>query len=390
LAQTINKNNLVFLDGLRGIAAFYVMVGHARWLLWEGLAEYQKHPNTYSFGAKLVIYFLSLFKYGHEMVLFFFVLSGFVIHLRYAKQIALGIDNGFDFLPYTWRRFKRIYPPFLAAIILGFCLDYTGQYLDYSIYNHATPNALINNNISIDFSVNQLVGNLLFLQNTYVPVWGSNTPLWSLKFEWWFYMLYPLLFFINRKSVWLGVLIVFIFSICILSGLFILPVKLFNEVIGALFCWWLGTLLADIYTKRVAWSIVYFSPFTILVFCIPFMQQFVPLYKDLFCAIGFFGLLSFLFFLQEKGIVLKWLEKLQGLGGFSYTLYVIHFPILVLMSGYLLSKNNNQMPHTQVYVFIGITICSMIAYALHFITEKWVLSKTNKVSISSLNKTSNN
>jgi hypothetical protein len=70
LAQISNKNNLVFLDGLRVIAAFYVMVGHARWLLWEGLAEFQKHPNTYSFIARLEIYFLSLFKYGHEMVLF--------------------------------------------------------------------------------------------------------------------------------------------------------------------------------------------------------------------------------------------------------------------------------------------------------------------------------
>ncbi len=313
-----------------------------------------------------------------------------MIHLRYAKQIALGNENGFDFLPYTWRRFKRIYPPFLAAIVIGFCLDSIGQYFEYSIYNHATPNALINNNISIDFSVNQLVGNLLFLQNTYVPVWGSNTPLWSLKFEFWFYMLYPLLYFINRKNVWLGVAIVFIFSICILSGLCILPVKLFNEVIGALFCWWLGTLLADIYTKRVAWPIVYFSPFSILVFCIPIMQQFVPLYKDMFCALGFFGLLSFLFFLQGKGIALKWLVKLKGLGDFSYSLYVIHFPILVLMSGYLLSKNSNQMPHTQVYIFIGITICTMIAYALHFITEKLAHLNTDKDSISKLDKTNIN
>jgi len=378
------KSNLVFLDGLRGIAAFYVLVGHARWLLWEGFAEFQKHPNFYSFPAKIGMYILSLFKYGHAMVLFFFVLSGFVIHLRYAKQIVLGEEKGFDFLPFLWRRFKRIYPPFLAAIILGFCLDYFGQSLNYSIYNHATHNALINKNISINFSVNQLVGNLLFLQNTYVPVWGSNVPLWSLKFEYWFYMLYPLLYFINRKNVWLGVAIVFIFSFCILSGLFILPVKLFNEVIGALFSWWLGTLLADIYTKRVGWPIVYFSPFSILVFCIPIMPQFLPLYTDLFCALGFFGVLSFLFFLKEKGFSLKWIETLQGLGGFSYTLYVIHFPILVLMSGYILSKNNNQLPYTQGYVFVGIIICTVIAYALHFITEKWPYFKANKPGISKL------
>src|SRR5665647_3307561 len=44
VGQLIRVNNkpskangsLLFLDGLRGLAAFYVMVGHARWLLWEG------------------------------------------------------------------------------------------------------------------------------------------------------------------------------------------------------------------------------------------------------------------------------------------------------------------------------------------------------------------
>ena len=34
------------------------------------------------------MYCFSLFRYGHEAVLFFFVLSGFVIHLRYARRMA--------------------------------------------------------------------------------------------------------------------------------------------------------------------------------------------------------------------------------------------------------------------------------------------------------------
>src|SRR5665213_1414486 len=38
LKQTHEKY-LQFLDGLRGLAALYVMVGHARWLLWEGYRE---------------------------------------------------------------------------------------------------------------------------------------------------------------------------------------------------------------------------------------------------------------------------------------------------------------------------------------------------------------
>src|SRR4029077_1171968 len=84
------RARLAFLDGLRGLAAFYVMVGHARMLLWEGYSEgFLKHPSNYSIGAKAVVYFFSFFRYGYQVVLLFFVLSGFVIHLRYAKQLCV-------------------------------------------------------------------------------------------------------------------------------------------------------------------------------------------------------------------------------------------------------------------------------------------------------------
>lgn len=357
------------------------MVGHARWLMWEGYNGYLQHTNQYSFAAKLGVYFFSLFKYGHEMVLFFFVLSGFVIHLRYAKQIASGNTNSsFDLIPYIKRRARRIYPPLIAAVVLGFLLDYTGKYLGYSIYNNATPYPLINNNIHIDFTVTNLLGNLFFLQNTYVPVWGSNTPLWSLKFEWWFYMLYPLLYLMNKKHVWLSVLVVCTLSVVLSSGYLMLPNQLLQEVLSALFCWWLGTLLADIYVKRVQLSFLYFIPFILLLGGIPVMMHYVPLYKDIFCALGFFGLLSGLFYVQSKGVRLLFLEKLHLLGSFSYTLYILHFPMLVFMSGYLLYRHNNQLPQVQQYIWLAIVLCTLIAYLLHFITEKWVLNTTYKKS----------
>jgi peptidoglycan/LPS O-acetylase OafA/YrhL len=88
------------------LAAFYVMVGHARWLLWEGYGEgFLKHPESYTFAHKLLVYFFSLFKYGYEAVLFFFVLSGFVIHLRYARKlVANKTEAHFDGAASAWRR----------------------------------------------------------------------------------------------------------------------------------------------------------------------------------------------------------------------------------------------------------------------------------------------
>ena len=90
------REKLRFLDGLRGLAAFYVMVEHARWLLWEGFTEgYRTHPVHYSLIGKCLVFGLSTFRWGHEAVIFFSVLSGFVIHLRYAA--GLKNDSGYRF-----------------------------------------------------------------------------------------------------------------------------------------------------------------------------------------------------------------------------------------------------------------------------------------------------
>src|ERR1700722_10771871 len=85
-----DARSTLFLDGLRGLAALYVAMHHAFWLLQEGYtAGYLAHPAAYSRAQKIVaLASSSIFRLGHEAVLFFFVLSGFVIHLRYARRIT--------------------------------------------------------------------------------------------------------------------------------------------------------------------------------------------------------------------------------------------------------------------------------------------------------------
>lgn len=375
------KDDLLFLNGLRGLASFYVLVGHARWLLWEGHSGFLQNSDKYNLLGKLQVYLLSFFRYGHEMVLFFFVLSGFVIHLSYARNLAVGEKiRSFDLIPYVKRRFKRIYPPFLFAIIFGFVLDNIGKGLGYSIYNNATPNLLINNNIIIDFNLSNLIGNLLFFQNTYVPIWGSNGPLWSLKFEWWFYMIYPILFMINKKSVWLSVISIFLISFFLISGFIDFKIKLVNDILGSLFSWWLGTFLADIYVKRVSLSLICFVPFVFLFSIIPFLDKSFSIYKDLISSLAFFGLLSYFLYLNENKRKMNVLRKLNWLGSCSYTLYVIHFPILVFINGFVLSKSENAMPQNLYYFWFAIIFCTFFAYCIHFFTEKNFLNKKIKIS----------
>jgi peptidoglycan/LPS O-acetylase OafA/YrhL len=423
---------LLFLDGLRGLAAFYVMVGHARWLLWEGYSDgYVHHPQDYSLAGRLGVYFFSLFKYGHEAVLFFFVLSGFVIHLRYARQLAppgaAGVHFGWG--AFVWRRARRLYPPLLAAILLSFCLDSWGQWHGLPIYFQNTPYPNINENIVPHLGWATLGGNLAFLMQTYVPAFGTDGPLWSLKYEWWFYMLYPLFWWLSKRS-WMGAtaVLTLLFGASFWPQLW--PLRLLQQVFSAMLIWWLGVLLADVYAGRVrlarkvplvggpglpmksgggpppggppsaasvprvlelaaglppslagsearrhhrgSWAAVaaVATGLGVAVWALAAGG------RSLAIGCGFAALLALGFELEGRGWPLRWLAKLKPLGDMSYTLYVTHFPVLVLLSGWLMSRHpEGVLPRHFGWVWAGMSLTLVLAYGLHFIVERPFLSR---------------
>lgn len=364
----VKPRRLQFLDGLRGIAAIYVMIGHARWLLWEGYSEgYLKHPEQYGMINKLLMYFFSLFKYGHEAVLFFFVLSGFVIHLKYAKNLASAQPAPFNWYDYLYRRVKRIYPPFLFAILLTILLDAIGKNLQYSIYNGTTPYNLINENIgNSNWSFQTLIGNLFFIYKAYVPVYGTNGPAWSLKFEWWFYMLYPLFLFAGtRKILYPTIIIAVLFVASFFPAYW--PERLLPDILSYMLMWWLGVILAEVFTGRIKLRFKHLSLFIATIFLKPLIGNNVL--GDLCTAFFFFGLISFFLLIPQNNRVFLLLERLKIIGDFSYTLYITHFPILVFISGWLMQSHGNVLPLHFVYVFVGIIITLLFAYVVHFITE---------------------
>ena len=365
------SDDLRFLDGLRGLAALYVMIGHARWLLWEGYSEgYLQHPDSYSQAGKALVYFFSIFRYGREAVLFFFVLSGFVIHLRYARKLkAEGHDAEFDWLPFIRRRARRLYPPLFAAVALTFLLDSWGRFLGFAIYNQSTPYALINVSVVPHLGLVTLAGNLAYLMETYVPVYGSNGPLWSLKFEWWFYMAYPLFWWLTRRSLALAtILMVGLFVVSFQPTLW--PIALLRDVFSAMLIWWLGVLLAESFVGRIQWRM---PAMMVGCFCLAILLVMLvgkPL-NDLAVGLGFTGLLALCFELSRRNVLLIWLARLKPLGDMSYTLYVVHFPLLVFMSGWLMSRSQrHELPTDFSWVVIGILGTMMIAFGLHFFLER--------------------
>lgn len=360
-------NSLLFLDGLRGIAALYVVIGHARGFLWEGYSDgYLLHPDKYSFFEKITMYGLGLFKFGHEVVLFFFVLSGFLIHLKYAKKYKNNPESEFDYRNYFFRRAKRIYPPFLFAILLTYLLDSLGSQLGYSLYNGTKKLEAFEISQIHDFET--LLGNFFFLFKTYVPIFGTNGPAWSLKYEWWFYMLYPLVMLIGRKAIFKSTIcILFLFIASFFPSIW--PEELAREVFSMMLSWWFGVLLAEIFTGRINVKFQHTSFLIIFLFIAPILAKENAVLYYTTIALGMSGLISMFFWAQQNEVNLNVLEKLKWLGDFSYTLYIIHFPILMLFSGWWMSNHNNTRPINIGLVVIGVIAVTIMAYIIHFITE---------------------
>lgn len=112
---------------------------------------------------------------------------------------------------------------------------------------------------------------------------------------------------------------------------------------------------------------------------IPFLDKSFSIYKDLITSLAFFGLLSYFLYLNENKRKMNVLRKLNWLGSCSYTLYVIHFPILVFINGFVLSKSENAMPKNLYYFWFAIIFCTFFAYCIHFFTEKNFLNKKIKI-----------
>ena len=97
------------IDALRGLAAIGVVLFHAR----QAAGDPISWLDRLAYGAVF---------FGRYGVWLFFVISGFCIHMRWAKQRQTDPEARIEFVSFWKRRFRRLYPPFLAAFILYIAL----------------------------------------------------------------------------------------------------------------------------------------------------------------------------------------------------------------------------------------------------------------------------
>lgn len=161
------KPHFAYLDGIRAIAAFYVFAGHAYQWQFQGV-----YPGA-------IGWLVNWLLYGHLAVSCFIVLSGF----------CLGLSVGDRPLPYgrfMWRRCRRILPGYYGALAIGGLLVMFNQLLRLGFVLAVPQQAVLTN--------------LLLLTDLFHgdARWFS-APLWSVCLEFRLYLVFPFLAWVLRR-----------------------------------------------------------------------------------------------------------------------------------------------------------------------------------------------
>jgi peptidoglycan/LPS O-acetylase OafA/YrhL len=182
-------------------------------------------------------------------------------------------------------------------------------------------------------------------------------------------MIYPVFWWVSKKSI--------LVASSVMAALFFLsffpsiwPLTLVNNIFTMMLAWWFGVLLADIFSGRLSVSFARIAPLSAVLLILPALHL-NNIVKDILWAIGFTGLIAACFALQERGRKLKLLASLKPLGDMSFTLYVIHFPLLVLASGYLMSLSpSHELPRHLGWSLVGCCIVLAVSWVVHLFAEK--------------------
>lgn len=314
----------VWLDAIRFLAAFVVVVAHARSLYWL---------DTARTGTDVTFRVLSFFAgFGHEAVIIFFVLSGYWITRSVDRS-----QNVSDFWQaYLSARLSRLMIVLVPALAVGGTIDLVfSQFVGGPYYSGTSGAVPLQHAVTESLDPLTLLGNLAFTQGQLVAPFGSNGPLWSLANEFWYYLWFPALFLMVKRRDQ-GLMAVSLLAALLMPGL--LP---------GFLVWLIGSLLyfAD---KHLLANGAHFQPYSSVILAIALVlfaaimagsrMNLLPRSTGTDLAIAASFALVVARLLATEPQPHRWLAPFSAYGSrASYSLYVTHFPIQVAFASLITS-----------------------------------------------------
>ncbi|WP_289663351.1 acyltransferase family protein [Flavobacterium panacagri] len=326
------KQHFEILDGLRGVAAFAVVVFHfMEWIFTDPSKNFIGH--------------------GFLAVDFFFCLSGFVIGYAYDDRISkMGIWNFFV------ARIIRLHPLVIAGSVLGllaFLFDPFGGHLE--LYNAGK--------IVLTFICSLFLIPLPVIADRGFNLFSFNAPAWSLFWEYIANIVYAVVLYRIGKSLLFVLTIIAAFAICFVA---------YNS--GNLLGGWSGPTFWD-GCARISYSflaglLIYrfnlviknklgfisLSGLLLLAFIMPFSEW--NWLTEPLVVLFYFPLLISL----GAGAVLKpGLEKVCVFSGnISYPLYMTHYAVLWMFGNYY---TNYKPDVTQLAFIVPTAVILLVGFA---------------------------
>lgn len=213
--RRISDRLRVTLGVVRALAATYVVLHHV--VVHSDISG----PVSY------------LFRFGQEAVIVFFLLSGFLIFASEQARVRSDLRG------YYLRRLRRIYPLLFVAMALTAGVVWA------------------NGTLAQSFRLSELAVNLVSLQDVSALKPGvigdpflGNSPLWSLSYEVFFYLAFPLIMILRRISRQHALAVVG--GVSVLGyGTYLIAPNHFSLVSAYLLVWWAGAVVADLYRSRM-------------------------------------------------------------------------------------------------------------------------------------------
>lgn len=363
----LKPDESLLLDFLRAFSTFLVLAAHAQQILVNPTWM----PFSLSGRSDVVPFVYS--QIGALGVMIFFVLSGFLITYSIANNLKTNSFEKFDAVRYFKGRLRRLFPPLFfsqGVVLLVFGVLY---FFDANSSTYfATGKELYLARSELEFNIIDYFGSLFFL-NTIVNGVNSpvvNGPLWSVAHEFWFYVLAGLsvLSFYNRKMLFaLAVLLAFLVS---------------QENVFFLYgfgVWLFGCLIAILHMTKF-YERKFMVVMTILVVMLAVWGGLIYFNADsniknrhkFVFGVAFSFLLLFLLNGEQlmRFFSRSWLfRKIAEQASYSYTLYLIHFPLLLLIWVFTNKYSQGNIPLTFAVVIASVVFVILVSASASSVVE---------------------
>ncbi len=351
---------------MRALAALYVVIHHASLQI----------PRDHLAQNWLLPYF----AYGRHAVDVFIVLSGYCLMLPVAR------NNGYlrtDYLMFIRHRFRRIVPPYLLSLALSLLLIATciGQ----PTTTHWT--------ICLPVTSWDIVSHLLLIHDLTGSAYKINHSLWSIAVEWRIYLFFPLLVLGFRR--WSGsgtTLVTVALSAVLWFVLWQHPVEGISQeaCLDYFGLFALGMLAAHLafsseqlfgmHPRKGPWYELATGFLALNIWLTPQTGTFTLLPVDL--SLGAATAFLLVGLSRRTGSwfksLLSW-DPLVYVGQFSYSIYLIHAPLLQVIELYLIRPLGLTPAGASLfYAFVGTPLVVALAYGFYLLGERPFMTTRQK------------